>query len=341
MWTKTVRAVLLGGIASLLLVSQLAAAVTPEEAAKLKTTLTPLGAEKAGNADGTIPAWTGGYTTPLQGFTGGRRPNPFANDKPVFSITAKNMDKYADKLSDGTKAMLKKYPESYRLDVYKTMRSALSPQWYYDNTFKNATRAKLIEGAAGPQPSNMIGGLPFPIPKEGAEVMWNHLMRYTGHYYRSQGIGVLTSGNGQAVLVQNSIVDTEKPWATKDAKQEGSDGDYQRVLVHNIGPPIRAGESIIGRFNVDDTKAETWVYLVGQRRVRKLPNSCCDTPNPISGGMMSMDEYYVWSNRLNRFTWKLLGKKELYIPYNTNATMVPTKYQDIIGKNFMKPELVR
>ena len=110
MWTRRVKALLLGGVASLLLVSQLAA-VTPEEAAKLKTTLTPLGAERAGNADGTIPAWTGGITTPMPGAHTGRLGDPFANEKPLFSITAKNMDKYADKLTDGTKAMLKKYPE--------------------------------------------------------------------------------------------------------------------------------------------------------------------------------------------------------------------------------------
>ena len=122
------------------------AAVSAEEAAKLKTELTPLGAEKAGNKDGTIPAWTGGYTTPIPGDKpGGRRGDPFKDDKPLFSITAKNVDAYADKLSDGQKAMLKKYADTYRIDVYPTRRSAAEPQWVYDNTFKNATRAKLVD----------------------------------------------------------------------------------------------------------------------------------------------------------------------------------------------------
>src|SRR5206468_11090283 len=114
------------------------AAVSADEAGKLKTVLTPLGGEKAGNKDGSIPAWTGGYTTPIPGDKpGGRRGDPFAGEKPLFTVTAKNMDQYVDKLSAGATAMLKKYPNSYRLDVYKTHRTATAPQWVYDNTAKN------------------------------------------------------------------------------------------------------------------------------------------------------------------------------------------------------------
>src|SRR5213592_2019687 len=151
------------------------AAVSAEEAAKLKSDLTPLGAEKAGNKDGSIPAWTGGYTTPIPGDKpGGRRGDPFKDEKPLYSITAKNADQYADKLTEGTVAMFKKYPDSFRADVYKTHRTAAAPQWVYDNTFKNATRAK----ANGDQIEGAYGGIPFPIPKTGAEVMWNHLLRW-------------------------------------------------------------------------------------------------------------------------------------------------------------------
>ena len=136
-----------GMLCALLLVGQAAlAAVSAEEAAKLKTTLTPFGAERAGNADGTIPAWDGGLTTPAPGFVnGGKRPDLFPDEKPLFSITAKNMDQYAEKLTDGVKVMLQKYPETYRLDVYPTHRTAAAPQWVYDNTFKNATRGTLNE----------------------------------------------------------------------------------------------------------------------------------------------------------------------------------------------------
>src|SRR3954454_23477265 len=86
------------------------AAVSPEEANQLKTTLTPLGAEKAGNAEGTIPAWDGGYTKVWEGYkSGAPRPDPFASEKPVFQITAANMGQYADKLSDGAQALLQRF----------------------------------------------------------------------------------------------------------------------------------------------------------------------------------------------------------------------------------------
>src|SRR5208337_2270059 len=154
------------------------AEVSAEEAAKLKTTLTPLGAEKAGNKDGTIPAWDGGLTTVPPGFKNGdRHPDPFANEKPLFSITAQNVDQYADKLNESTKFMLKKY-QGYRLDVYPTHRTQAAPQFVYDNTFKNATRAKLIND--GQTVEGAYCGVPFPIPKDGNEAIFNHLLSWKG-----------------------------------------------------------------------------------------------------------------------------------------------------------------
>src|SRR5216117_2538075 len=89
------------------------AAVSPDEAAKIKTTLTPMGAEKAGNADGSIPAWTGGLTKDVAGAKFGDVPaDPFPGEKPVLQITTRNAAQYADKLSEGTKALLAKYPET-------------------------------------------------------------------------------------------------------------------------------------------------------------------------------------------------------------------------------------
>jgi hypothetical protein len=108
------------------------AAVTAEEAKALGTTLTPIGAEKGANKDGTIPAYTGGLTTPPAGFKSGDgiRPNPFANEKPRLQIDAKNMAQHADKLTEGTKAMLQKYP-TFRVDVYPTHRT-VGEQWPLD-----------------------------------------------------------------------------------------------------------------------------------------------------------------------------------------------------------------
>src|SRR5579871_5461424 len=117
------------------------AAVTAEEAAMLRTSLTPFGAERAANKEGSIPAWEGGYTKVPEGYKSGQpRPDPFAGEKPLFSIDGKNVEQHAGKLAEGVTLMLKKYP-SFRADVYPTHRTAAAPQWVYDNTLRNATRA--------------------------------------------------------------------------------------------------------------------------------------------------------------------------------------------------------
>ena len=114
-----------------------------QTAADLGHTLTPMGAVKAGNADGTIPAWTGGYTTPPAGWKmGDPRPDPFASERPLFTITAQNVDKYQSKLADGVVAMIRTLP-GYHVDVYPTHRTAAAPQYIYDNAIANASRASL------------------------------------------------------------------------------------------------------------------------------------------------------------------------------------------------------
>jgi Protein of unknown function (DUF1329) len=153
------------------------AAVPPAEAARLGTTLTPMGAERAGNTDGSIPTWTGGTRTAALG--AGPRPDPFAAERPLFSITASNLPRYAVRLPEGAKALFAKYKD-YRIDVYPTHRTASAPQVVYDATLRNATSARAapegitsgIEGAAG--------GIPFPIPQDGAEAVWNHELAFWG-----------------------------------------------------------------------------------------------------------------------------------------------------------------
>ena len=210
------------------------AGVTPEEAARLKTELTPLGAERAGNKDGSIPAWTGGYTTAMPGFkNGGRRGDPFAGDKPLYSINAANMAQHAEKLTDGTQALLKKYP-SFRVDVYKTLRTAAAPQWVYDNTFKNATTARLD----GEVLRDAFGGIPFPIPKNAKEVIANHEMHWRGEAWQTDFRGYLGTANGQSVLSVEATGDFQMPYYAQ-GKEAKYNGEYWMIRMLNSGPPVR------------------------------------------------------------------------------------------------------
>ena len=313
------------------------AGVSAEDAARLKTELTPLGGERAGNKDGTIPAWTGGYTTPIAGFkNGGRRGDPFANEKPLYSITEANMAQYADKLTDGTQALLKKYSKTFRVDVYKTYRTAAAPQWVYDNTLKNATSATLdgevLKGA--------YGGIPFPLPKTGREIMVNNELHWRGEAWQSDFRGYLGTASGQLVLSVQGLGDFQMPYYA-NGQADKFTGEYYMVRLVNSGPPVRAGEAITGRQNLDPDKNNVWVYLTGQRRVRKLPNACCDTPAPATSGVASFDELSVFAGRGDRFDWKIVGKKEMLIPYNSNRLFTPTKDSDVLMANHLNPDHVR
>jgi len=316
------------------------AAVTPEEAAKLKSTLTPLGGEKAGNADNSIPAWDGGYTTVPPGYKSGDvRPDPFANDKPLYSVTGQNMDKYADKLNDGIKFLLKKYPD-YRLDVYPTRRSAAAPQFVYDYTFQNATRARTkdkglsIEGA--------YCGAPFPIPKNGYEVIWNHLTAFRGITVYAPFRCFLNKPDGTRVLTVAVDEWDQYPYYMHDIPYEKWNGDYFLDYLIMTAPPFKAGECITFRdpVNMAVKKRIAWQYLAGQRRVRRAPSLDYDTPDFVASGQDFFDEAFIFNGALDRYEWKLLGKKEMIIPYNCNR-YYQQKIDDVLKKGHANPDFMR
>lgn len=312
-------------------------AVSADEAARLKGELTPLGAEKAGNKDGSIPAWSGGYATPIPGFkNGGRRSDPFASDKALYQITARNMDQHADKLTDGVKAMLKKYPDSFRVDVYPTRRTAAAPQWVYDNTATNAVKAELKDMV----PVNAYGGIPFPIPKSGAEVMWNHSLRWRGEAWHVAVKGIQGTADGKHVTTAIASGDFQMPYYFKDGSAEKFNGQHWSVRLLMTGPALRAGEGIVGREHVIGDKIQVWVYVTGQRRVRKVPNACCDTPTPASAGVSMFDQTDVFNGRLDRFDWKIVGKKEMLIPYNGNKLLATPEAQ-ALAKHHLNPDAMR
>jgi hypothetical protein len=299
-----------------------------------------MGAERAGNKEGTIPAWTGAPTAKAGITPEGRRQDPFADEKPLFSVDAKNMAPHAERLTEGTKAMLQKYPD-FRIDVYKTHRTAIAPQAVYDATARNATAASLVDGEAGPQPKGAFGGVPFPIPKNGAEAMWNHKLAWRGSAWYWEFHGYQLSADGRWVLAGDTANDTAMPYYAKGGSADGFSGEYWMVRSLTRGPAIRAGEAITGRLQLDESKTAAWVYLTGQRRVRKLPNACCDTPAPFSAGITSFDEVEVFTQRMDRFDWKLVGKLEMLIPYNIYELMFHAKSDKALTPNHVNPDVVR
>lgn len=330
---------LLPAALTLALSSAAVAAVTPDEAKLLGTSLTAIGAEKAANKDGTIPAYTGGLTTAPAGFKAGDgvRPNPFADEKPRLSIDAKNMAQHADKLTEGAKALLQKYP-SFRIDVYPTHRSVAFPKFVTDNTAKCAVAAKTSND--GRSMEGCHAGFPFPIPKTGYEAMWNHLVRFNGQAYQSKYRNLNVDASGRVTLATEGNSVQEYPFW--DASKDSAD-TYWRIKLMYTGPARRAGEGllIVDPLDVGAKDRRAWTYLPGQRRVKVAPDLAYDTPNPGTAGGNTFDDVFIFNGSMDRFDFKLVGKKEMIVPYNDYAAVYGAKQDDLLKPNHMNPDLVR
>lgn len=321
------------------------AAVSAQDAARLGAELTPLGGEKAGNAAGTIPAWTGGLKSAAEaGFpdykSGQHHPDPFASEKPSFTITAQNMNQYAANLTEGHKAVLKAYP-TYSMRVYPSHRTAAHPQRIYDATKQIATTANLAPGGNGV--TGAVIGIPFPIPKQGAEIFWNHVLRYrTDTAQRSIGQAALTAG-GEYTLVKFRD-EFHVVYALPGAKEAELDNVILYFIQETVAPARLAGEILLVHETLDQAKENrrAWLYNPGQRRVRRAPNVAFDNPGTAADNQRTSDQFDMYNGSPERYDWKLVGKKEMYVPYNAyKLNSNQYKYKDILKPQHINPELAR
>ena len=336
-----IRATLAVCIATALAASTAFAAVSADQAAKLGNELTPMGAIAAGNADGTIPAWEGGITSPPAGYKPGMsHPDPFAADKPRFSITPDNYKEHADKLTEGQKGMFAKYP-TFRMDVYPTRRSASYPQRTYEYTIKNATTAKLTADENGVV--DAAEGIPFAIPQNGAEVIWNHKLKYKGiSAARWTNLAPVTA-NGRYNLVK-----IREEFMGLYYKPGNTIADINNVLLYfyqSVEAPARlAGQMLLVHetLNQDLQPRKAWVYNPGQRRVRLAPNVAYDNPGTAADGLRTSDMTDMFNGSLDRYDFKLVGRQEMYMPYNSyKADSDQSQVSDMIKPNHLDPDYLR
>ncbi|WP_223531423.1 DUF1329 domain-containing protein [Pseudomonas sp. GL-R-19] len=338
---KFAQTVLAASLA-MVLAAQAQAAVSTQEAARLGTSLTLVGAEKAGNADGSIPAYNGGLTTPPASFKAGdnMRPDPFASEKPVLVIDGKNVDQYKGMLTATTVELTKRFP-TFRVDVFPTHRTVSLPQAILDNGVKNASGAKSLEG--GLAIDNVLPGVPFPIPQSGNEAMWNFLLRYQGvsistkyDSWNVDSAGVPTlATTGQANISYPIYENLSQPISSADV--------YYQMKLAYTGPARRAGEAVMLKdaANPLQQPRRAWQYLPGQRRVKLAPNLAYDTPNPGTAGAGTYDDVFVFNGALDRYDWKLVGKQEMIVPYNTYKLTYVQDPKSLTTANHLSPDFVR
>lgn len=310
--------------------------------AKLGSSLTPLGAEKAGNAAGTIPAWSGGLTTALPGHkSGGHYADPFSGDKPLFTITGANAEQYKNQLTSGQMALLKKYPD-YKMIVYPTRRSSAFPKGHYEETLAAAAKADLAPGGNGV--INATGGIPFPIPKDGQEAIWNSLLRYKGDSYKYPWLQAPMLRNGDYTMVK---AEYEYDYSYGNLSKPIAEREPNKILnfLQTFTAPARiAGNVLLVHEPVDQVKEprSAWGYTPGQRRVRRSPEVAYDNPSASADGLRTNDDFGMYNGAIDRYDWKLLGKREIYIPYNSYKLSGDTlKYKDYLRAGHLNQDYPR
>lgn len=304
--------------------------------------LTPIGAEKAANASGVIPAWTGGISQSPAGFKeGDHYSNPYVSDKPLYSVTASNMASYATQLTAGQKALLKKYP-TWKMNVYPSRRSAAFPQSVYDDSAANIKRVSLVDGGNG-----FVGtssGVPFPQPASGVEVIWNHITAYRGNSFSvsSQQAAVTVSGDYTPVRFE-TMYDFQYNNQTKSSA-EREPNKLINVISQITAPARLAGQALLVHEYIDQVKNPrmAWTYNPGQRRVRLAPNVAYDNPGAASDGLRTNDDITLFNGATDRYNWTLVGKKELLVPYNAYALgSDKLKISDIVMPGHINPAPAR
>jgi hypothetical protein len=319
--------------------------VSEEEAARLDGDLTPMGAERGASTDGTIPAWIGGVTAPPPGHRpGGRAADPFAGDAILYRLTAADLDARGALLSEGQKALLRAHPDTWRLDVYPTRRSAAFPPWVYEAVRANATNARVVLEGKGSVEGARIGP-PFPIPRSGVEVIWNHNLRWRGaRVERTEGIAAVTRRGRYRVVASEQLIGF--PYGARQSDAFGK--SYPNVLLalktRVLAPSRLAGDGAVVIEPIDQTSdpRRSWLYESDLQRVFRVPWIGYEFPAQNSDNLRTVDDFWLFNGPPDRFDWELLGKREMLIPYNAyrlhGGDVGPA---DILRERHIEPDLAR
>ncbi|MBT0961620.1 DUF1329 domain-containing protein [Denitromonas sp. IR12] len=316
-------------------------AVHAADAASLGGPLTPVGGERAANADGNIPAWSGENPV-LPGWDAKKLRGEFwkyKGEKPKFSIDASNVDQHAERLSPGQIALIKQV-QGYRADVYPTHRSCGVPDFVAENTKKNVGFAKIAEDGWTLKEA-MLPGTPFPIPSSGIEAIWNQKMRYRGlsATWPNATANVSPRRGGDEWITAGYDETMFWPWAAEGAtKLSETNSIYSHVYFTFLSPVALAGQAASITDYVNQPGTESYLYFPGQRRVRRLPSYAYDSPTLGFENQYALDETQVFMGAPDRFDWKLVGKKEIYVPYNSfGAYDFKAKADEVLLRDFIAP----
>jgi hypothetical protein len=300
--------------------------------------LTPLGAEQAGNAAGTIPEWKGGLAKPPAGFDRKKGyVDPFAGEKPLFVVNQSNLAEHQKFLSAGQIVLIKRYP-NYTIPVYPSHRTAVFSEAMMKAIETEAGKPKVVHGGLAVEGVTATS-VPFPQPKSGIEAVWNTLLRRPAQTLESHTSGFVA---GPGLKPQPFSSSQTIAWAPAIGK-EGTNLLFA-LIGESTRPAAQAGEAllVLDTLNFKDDARNAWVVNSGQRRVIRAPELVHSAPAGNSDALRTVDDIYGFNGSPERYEWKLLGKREMYIPYNSyKLSDKALKYEEMVQDSFLKPELTR
>lgn len=281
-----------------------------QQAQRLTHELTPLGAKRMGNG-GDIPPWRGGVSMPplLYSGPGHWRPDPFPQDTPLLRITPASVQRYRDALPSGLQSLL--VNSDFTLPVYPSRRTASAPAEWYEQTYLNALQ----------QPDRLeqsAGGVPFPMPSNGAEVVSNAILRWQGrHYYGFERLYQISDNQIESWPLESWFV-------------------FPFASPRPLSWPERVSEWEQQRRQPRGDKGETSVALWYSWQERELDNAFHQqhvvslagldvslnrlTAGQPAPGLISPS---LLTGQPDQYHWQLLGKRELLIPYNNYRLSEP------------------
>ena len=309
------------------------------DVSRLDAELTPTGAERAGNGVD-IPPWTGGLPQNSGPWQTAFHDDPFESEAPLFGIDASNMEQHKERLTPGQQQMLKRFPD-YRINVYSSHRTASYPQYVYDAIRTNAMQAKLMPYGSGVSGATMSS--PFPMPENGLEVLWNHTLRFRGHTVQYEAASSLVTETGQRMDTVREYRYYFK-YSEPDVLPEDLDNKIFLLTRETIAPSHQAGSLTLVHETLDQTRSprKSWIYTAGSRRLRRTPDLAYDTPDPNTQSLRTIDQVDMFNGAPDYYDWTLIGKQEIYIPYNAYRVHQPDlKLDDILQDQHINPDLLR
>ncbi len=251
--------------------------------------------------------------SPVEGFDSSSNSyvDPFINDPVLFTITSDNYMQIEEGiLTAGQIAMFETYPETFKMNIYKSRRSCSVPQEVLDLTVDNAIMIDNGEGIDG-----VVGSIPFPNPSEALHHVWNHILRYRGvdieggsPYYIINPDGSRTMGAGKAIAKN-----FWNPFLSNDKGLQG-------MIMSKVTKPPRLADGavlVIESLNAFQNPRRAWVYNPGTRRVRRAPDIAYDNYNSFSQGLTTTDSFDGFNGAKDRYNWTNLGDQLRFMPYNS------------------------